>query len=214
MEGTSFFKYRPGKTFLHSIPSWIKIILMLILAIAAFYTPLIPALVLWLILIAFSFFILRFSFREILSDLSPTLIYASMLYIASLIINISQASNFSAKVLIPGKQNMELFSHMALSIEISSIFYRTTSPMSFRQGFSQIEGSLRRSDRTPLADALSLTISFIPGLAAFWHRADNAWKARCGKKGIKRILVLTPLLFRTGMRNAYQKSLALQNREK
>lgn len=212
MEGTSFFKYRPGKTFLHSIPSWIKIILMLILAIAAFYTPLIPALVLWLIIIAFSFFILRFSFREILSDLSPTLIYACMLYIASLIINISQASNFSANVLIPGKQNMELFSHMALSIEISSLFFRTTSPMSFRQGFSQIEGTFRRSDKTPLAEALSLTINFIPGLAIFWHKADSAWRARGGKKGLKRIRVLTPLLFRTGMKAAYEKSLAIENR--
>ena len=212
MEGSSFFRYRPGKTFMHSIPPWIKIILMLSLAVVSFYVPTVPAFIAWGFLIIFSGIVLSFTPGEIFSDLSPTLIYASMLYVASIILSISEEGFFSAKSLVPRLQNLELLSHMALSIETSSIFFRTTSPVAFRQGFAQIEGTIRKNDRTPLAEALSLTIGFIPGLAVFWHKADCAWRARGGKKSVKRIIVLTPLLFRTGMRSAYEKSLAMRNR--
>ncbi|MBP5175160.1 MAG: hypothetical protein ILP07_04505 [Treponema sp.] len=213
MEGNSFFKYRPGNTFMHRLPPWLKIIMMLALAMGAFYCPSLPALIIWLALILFSAIFLHFSLNEIISDLSVTFIYATMLYVASVISNISEAGLISPSVLIPKIGNFSPLTPMALSLEISSVFYRTTSTMSFRKGFSQIEGTLRK-DGTPLSDALSLTLSFIPGLATFWHKTDNAWKARMGKNGLKKIMTLTPILFRTGMGEAYKKSLALQNRGK
>ena len=198
---------------MHKLPPWLKIILMLMLAMGAFYCSPLPALIIWLTLILFSAIFLHFSLSEILSDLSVTFIYAIMLYVAGVISGVSEAGMISPSALIPKIRNFSPLTPMALSLEISSVFYRTTSTMSFRKGFSQIEGKLRKNG-TPLSDALSLTLSFIPGLAAFWQKTENAWKARMGKGGIKKIMALTPILFRTGMGEAYKKSLALQNRGK
>ena len=115
-------------------------------------------------------------------------------------------------LLVPADEYRSLFVRLCLSLEISSLLYRTTSLGSFSDGFSAIERALTRREETPVADLLSLTITFIPRLLLFWQRIDLAWKARGGTPSVRRIVVLTPLLFRLGMHEAWQKALTRENR--
>ncbi len=223
MEGARFFHYRQGTSFLHRLPAALKIILMVLLAIGAFYVPPLAGLILWGMLIFCSVLLLGFTVKEALCDQKPALAYFFMIYAASLILHgiifaqSIQAGNALppqeiAKLLLPDSAYLPLLVHLGLSLEISSLFYRTTSTMQFHEGFACIERSITRRKETPFADLLALTITFIPRIAAFWRQIDTAWQARGGKKSISRVTSLIPVLFRVSLREAYGKALARQNR--
>lgn len=220
MSESQFFHYKSGNTFLHKISPCIKIIMMVILTIASFYIPLTAGIFLWIGFVIFEYFVIKITIKDILTDLKPSLSYFCMLYIASFIINIISFKNsnitFNIRnlyhIFLPNISYISLFIHLGLSIQITSIFYRTTSTMQFNDGLSTIERSITRKQQTPFADLLSLTITFIPRITIFWQRINTAWKARNGKENINKISVLVPILFRVSMHEAYLKALARQNR--
>lgn len=220
MKSQTFFHYKPGNTLLHKVNPSIKILLLLLSAIASFYLPWQAAALLWLFIIACSAMFLHFSVHDILSDIKPALIYLIMLYIASVIGNILEQQPAFAdislttmlKLLIPSTVYLPLLAHLSLAMEITAVFYRTTSTQQFNEGFSAIERCITRKDETPFADMIALTITFIPRLASFWSKIDTAWHARSGSNNLRRITTLTPVLFRTSMREAWEKSKARENR--
>ncbi|MBQ2529930.1 MAG: energy-coupling factor transporter transmembrane protein EcfT [Treponema sp.] len=215
MEGHGFFHYKSGKTFLHQMTPWLKLIMMLTLAIAAFYCPTIPCIMVFSLLIAFSVFFLKFSVLDIVSDLKPAFVYFLLLYLASTLtklVSIGDLSKFRPEILMPDESNVQTIFRFLLSLEFTSIFFRTTTSVQLNMGFRQIESAVTRGKSTAISDLLSLTLNFIPRLSDFWQRLDRAWKARGGKNGLKKIRTLTPLLFKTGMQEAYGKSLAIRNR--
>ena len=220
MERTRFFHYRQGNSFLHRMAASLKIILMVVLAIGAFYVPPLAGIALWLLLIISSLALLGFHIQEVLCDQKPALAYLVMIYLASLILHITgfiqsglpPSPHTIAGLFLPDGAYLPLFAHLGLSLEISSLFYRTTSTMQFHEGFAAIERALTRRKQTPFADLLALTITFIPRIASFWQQIDTAWQARGGKKSIFRITSLIPVLFRVSLREAYGKALARQNR--
>ncbi|MBQ5400743.1 MAG: energy-coupling factor transporter transmembrane protein EcfT [Treponema sp.] len=213
MRNQSFFHYIPGKTFLHKMQPWIKIILMLTLAIAAFYCPLVPALCIFFTLATFSLTYLRFSPRNLLSDIRPALIYFFLLYMASTFSNITPGEKICfPEMLVPKKYYMELGARLLLSMETTSIFFRTTTQIQLNHGFRQIESALTRRKKTPVADLLSLTLNFVPRLSELWQKISLAWESRGGKNGPRKIKTLTTILFRTGMDESYKKSQAIKNR--
>lgn len=220
MTETQLFHYKCTNTVLHKIPSGIKIIIMLLLAGLAFYMPLKEGFLIWALIIIFEFFLLKFSAKEIAVDLKPSITYFIMLYSAAVIINIIAFINEKRllavheilKVLTPDTVYLSLFMHLGLSMQITSVFFRTTSTMQLNEGLSIIEKTITRKTYTPLSDMLSLTITFIPRLSSFWNQIETAWKARGGKEKIGKITTLSPILFRVSMHEAYLKALARQNR--
>lgn len=226
MENPHFFQYKTQKTFLHELPGWIKILLIVTLAVTAFYLPVTVCLCAWPILILFSVFVLHFTFSEIWSDSKPITAYIFLLYFATLLLNLAEhfsptvnslslsgESNGSImKVFIPKLTYLPLFARLALSLEITSIFYRTTSRGQFKDGFSTIEMFITRKDRAPISDTLALALSFIPRISTFWARLNRAWISRGGKDSVLKALYLFPKLFHAALREGYEKSLAIQNR--
>ncbi len=209
-ENTStFFSFRAGNTFMHKLPPALKIILMTLLALAAFWVPTVPAFITWGSLIVFSFFVLSFKAKEILIDIKPSLIYALLFYSASILLNVIEQKT---QVFIPDSQYLATLSHLALSLEITSLFYRTTTTSQFTQGFRNIEQSVTKKNKTPFADSLSFTLVLVPRIASFWKRICSAWSSRGGKANVSRIKTLVPVLFRVSMEEAYHKTLAQQNR--
>ena len=229
MSGTVFFRYKNGSSFLHKMPPVLKLLLMIAFCVLAFYVPANCALFLYIALIFFAVFYLKFTLKEILADNIPSLIYVLTLYLICLLSNFYALINpeieknflplkneFFTKlifVLTPDEKFFPSGIHLCLSVQISSIFYRSTSPLQFNSAFKQIEHFVFRREKTPVAETLSLTINFIPGIARLWNRIDSAWISRGGKKNVKRISSLTPILFKTAMSDAYKKSLAKMNRE-
>jgi energy-coupling factor transporter transmembrane protein EcfT len=226
MENAQFFHYKTQKTFLHSVPPAVKVLLIVVLALVAFYLPAEVCAVLYPVLILFSAIFLKFRPSEIYSDAKPILAYFFLLYIATLLLNINNHlmnldypvssweevySGFS-KVFIPNLTYLPLLAHLALSLEITSIFYRTTSRSQFKDGFAAIETFISRKETAPLSDTLALAMSFIPRVSVFWARLSRAWEARCGKNNLFKAIYLFPKLFQAAMREGYEKSLAIQNR--
>ena len=211
MENAQFFHYKTQKTFLHKVPPALKILLILLLATVAFYLPVKICLALYPLMILFSAVLLKFRHEEIFSDQKPILAYIFLLYFAGLILNIVNQAGFP-KIFAPNMEYFPLLAHLALSLEITSIFYRTTSHGQFKDGFSSIETFITRKDSAPLSDTLALALSFIPRISTFWNRLELAWQSRGGKSSLKKAIFLFPKLFHTSMREAYEKSLAIQNR--
>ncbi|MBO6219816.1 CbiQ family ECF transporter T component [Treponema sp. UBA3813] len=226
MEKAQFFHYKTQETFLHKVPAWIKILLIISLAILAFYLPVKICLVAYPVLILFSMTALRFHISEVWSDAKPVIAYIFLLYFATILLNL--ANHFSkivfpvssweevygglSRVFIPNLTYLPLLAHLALSLEITSIFYRTTSHGQFKDGFAAIESFITRKDEAPLSDTLALALSFIPRISTFWARLNRAWLSRGGKDSIFKALSLFPKLFHVAMREGYEKSLAIQNR--
>ena len=226
MENASFFHYKAEKTFLHSLPPALKIFLIVALSVTAFHLPVFACLVLWPLLILFSLCFLKFRLAEIFSDTKPVLAYVFLLYIAGFLLNLSNHfsslnypvksweevySGFS-KVFVPNLEYLPLLAHLALSLEITSIFYRTTSHGQFKDGFASIEIFFTRKESSPLSDTLALALVFIPRISVFWVRLEKAWYSRGGKDSLSKALSLFPKLFHVAMREGYEKSLAIQNR--
>ena len=226
MNGTRFFHYRNGSSFMHRMNPTFKLILLFVLALCSFLIPEIPALILWLSLIFLSPILFRLKPSEIATDLTPSIFYGSMLMLLTVIQNlISLTENYSGDgsfssapfkviffVVKPSSEYVRIFAHLSLSIEVSSILYRTTSISAFTEGFRSIEGFFTKGKNNGFSDRLSLTLTFIPRLFDFWVRIDLAWRSRGGKKDLKRIKALTPSLFKESMKEAYVKALALENR--
>ena len=226
MEKSQFFHYKTQKSFLHKVPAWIKILLIITLAASAFYLPVKICIIAYPLLILFSMAVLHFQIQEVWSDQKPVIAYIFLLYFATILLNL--ANNFSQavyssgssediisgilKIFIPNLTYLPLLAHLALSLEITSIFYRTTSHGQFKDGFSTIESFITRKDESPLSDTLALALSFIPRISTFWARLNRAWLARGGRESFFKALSLFPKLFHAAMREGYEKSLAIQNR--
>ena len=216
MEEATFFLYKTQKTFMHTLPPPLKILLIILLALTAFYLPVKICLILYPILILFSACILKFRIHEIFSDIKPVFAYIILLYGATVLLNLT---NFlggkitsPAGIFIPNLTYLPLLAHLALSLEITSIFYRTTSQAQFKEGFASIETFFTRSSSTPLSDSLALALSFIPKISLFWNRLEKAWSSRGGSNTVKKAFILFPKLFHVSLREGYEKSLAIQNR--
>ena len=216
MENALFFHYKTQKTFLHSLNPVLKIFLIVVLAVAAFYLPVKICIVLYPVLILFSAVFLKFRFSEIISDQKPTFAYIFLLYFPTILLNFSsflQEDFYEPyKIFVPNLTYLPLLAHLAISLEITSIFYRTTSHSQFKDGFSRIEMLITRKDTAPLSDMLALALSFIPRISIFWSRLNKAWLSRGGKQSIFKVIYLFPKLFQVSMHEGYEKSLAIQNR--
>lgn len=218
----AFFHYKKGNSILHKLPPVVKLFLMLIFSIAAFYVPAKISVLIYVLIFVLALVYFKFSFKELFSDNKPAFFYAVMLYLVDFVSNVIFICKngffevtFLARFLQIVKPNSDflgLVIHVALSLQITSIFFRTTTNLQFNEAFSKIETFITKKENSPLATTLSLTITFIPRIAAFWQRLCYAWTSRGGKENLGKIQKLTPQLFKTSMHEAYQKSLARMNR--
>ncbi len=221
IESERFFHYRAGNTFLHQMPPWIKVLLIPLLAILAFQLETETAIICWLAVLTLAK-LLGLTIKDIMHDLKPTFFYFILLYTTSLIFKITawkteyaghEMTQQAFQIFIFAPEYAMLFVHMGLSLSITSLFYRTTSNIQFRQGLSSIENFITRKEENKFADLLGMTLTFIPRIVTYWQRIDTAWKARGGKNSIRKIIVLTPRLFSVSFNDAYEKARAIENRK-
>lgn len=212
MEGAKFFHYKTKQTVLHKIPPQAKLALMIILALTSFALPAEACLAAYPALIIVSVALLGLTPAEAFSDNKPTIAYAVLLYAATAVMNAVSGAGFP-EMLVPDGTYVPLLSRLALSLETTSIFYRTTSTGQFREGFASIERKLTGKKATPASDTLALALSFIPRIATFWSRIETAWKARGGADSIAKLTTLVPRFLQVSLREGYEKSLAIQNRQ-
>lgn len=234
MKNTAF-SYKAGKSFLHSCPAWIKILIIPFVSIVVFKLPPIFAIVLFVfqMLLAFS---LKFTLREQLCDLKAIIYYAVLLIFAKVagfvcVCIKNEAIDFSLIVFpkIIGdfftseRETWILLLKLFCVMQSASLIFKTSTSLEIREGLENIELAVRRffylkrknADvaKAPVAQTISIFICFIPQMSKNWLQAERAWKARGGKKTIKMLLVLLPVFFSVGMKQAYNSARAISVRQ-
>ncbi len=213
MQQVQIFHYKTGNSFLHKMPPALKIFILLLFAVLAFRLSLNLCFLGW-ILALFCSILLKFTVKELFADLKPTIIYFFLMYTGSIITNLIILEEKTLQAVFTlSLDYLLLFARLAFSLSITSLLYRTTSSVQFYLAFAQIERFFKKKEETPFADTISLTLGFIPSIIETWTHLENVWKAREGKNSIKKLIKLVPLLFSVSLNNAYNKSLAIENRK-
>jgi energy-coupling factor transporter transmembrane protein EcfT len=195
----SIFKYKTVKGPLHKAPAALKLLLLLSLSVL-----LAPPPPLWLgagiFAAAAAAFFCGFTLREQLTDIKPAVIYAVLMYVLSVLSN--SFEHWGKSAFLPRPDYLRVSLRLALIVQISALFFRTTSSL-------EVRDAVRRFfPKSRLALNLSLFLSFIPEIFINWSNINMAWKARGGKQGPGMIKTVVFILISLNMEKAALKAKA------
>lgn len=229
------FSYKQGSSFLHRCPAWVKILLLPLISLSIFYLPPYFALALIALQTLVSF-LLHFTVREQTRDLKAVFYYAVFLILVKIIGSLAAAISdgtlsafelaaFPQTVLaflISEKETWLLLLKLFCIIQTASLIFKTSTSLQIREGLEAMELAVRKCfhfkplvdgrPNAPVAQAVSLFICFIPQVSKNWQQAERAWKARGGKKSPHMFIVLLPVFFSVGMKQAYNSARAISAR--
>ena len=182
---------------IHRCPAWIKILLVPVISIVFFYVPAVVSAVM-IIVFFVTQLVLGFTLREIFGGIQFVFYYAIIL------------------VLFRGMDVVPMLLRLICMLELVALVFKTSTSLELRYGFETIELAVRKvfhlKKRTPVANALALFTSFIPLVSQNWKQSKRAWKARGGNNSIKMYVVLLPVFFSVGMKQAYLTARAVSIR--
>ena len=236
MTQNTAFSYKQGSSFLHRCPAWVKILLLPILSLSIFYLPPYFALALIALQTLVSL-LLHFTVREQARDLKAVFYYAVFLIFVKIIGNLAAAistgtlATFELAVfpqaiftfLISEKETWLLLLKLFCIIQTASLIFKTSTSLQIREGLEAMELAVRKClhlkpiidgrPNAPVAQTVSLFICFIPQVSKNWQQAERAWKARGGKRSLRMLVVLLPVFFSVGMKQAYNSARAISVRQ-
>jgi biotin transport system permease protein/energy-coupling factor transport system permease protein len=177
------------------------------------------------IIIAFiSASLCRFGFREQLTDLKPAAVYGALMYALSVFSKITTVAEaqpvpaFTGSIFTPGSEYLRLSLRLIIVIQLSALFFRSTSPLEIRNSLRHIERIISKLNRTGkrrygyIANSIALFLCFIPEIFISWTDINYAWKARGGKNGIKKIKTILFVLISISLEKASLKERAMTAR--
>ena len=203
----SAFQYKYGNSFLHRCPAWIKILIIPALNILFFCLPpyFAAGLIVFQTILAFC---LHFTFREQLADLRAVLYYACLLVFVKIVAFLFSGDFSNWRLWIAGeKSTLFMLLKLFCVMQSASLVFKTSTSLEIREGVGTIEYAICR--KRVITDGIFLFVSFIPAVSKIWQQSKRAWKARGGKGGVKMYIVLLPVLFSVGMKEAYNKARAV-----
>ena len=225
---------KAGKSPLHKMPAWLKILLIPALNILIFNLPL-PFALGFILLQAALAFALRFTPRELFADFKPVLYYAVILYATSLVANffaacqggianpqaatftLADSLKFSLSSSLKNKSTIRMLVKLFCIMQSASILFKTSTTLQIREGLGTIEGALRKilplSKKNSLTPTAALFICFIPMVYKNWELSKRAWLARGGKSGIRMLKAIFPVFLSVGIKQAYNAARAVEIRE-
>ena len=230
MANNTAFSYKQGSSFLHRCPAWIKILFLPVVSIAVFKLPFYFAAGICGAQIILAS-VLRFTFREQIRDLKAVLYYAVFLIFAKAIgsvgagvaagsisdIRFSDIPQIVAAFFISEAETWGLLLRLLCVMQTASLIFKTSTSLQIREGLECMELAVRKlfhaEPRAPVAQAVSLFICFIPQVSKNWQHAERAWMARGGKKSLRMFIVLLPVFFSVGMKQAYNSARAISIRQ-
>ena len=198
MKQYSAFSYKQGNSFLHRCPALLKILLIPVISIAVFKLPVAAALLFIIVQTALGI-ALNFTLRELFCDLKAVIYYAVILIFAKLI-----GAAFSKQIPQDFLPTLILLVKLFCVLQTASLVYKTSTSLQLRQAFGN----------NAFSETLGLFICFIPQVSKNWEQIKSAWYARGGKKSIRMLCVLLPVLFSVGMKQAWNSARALTIRKK
>ena len=219
------FSYKPGSSFMHRCPVWLKLLLIPAISVAVFKLPPAFSFAFFLIQMIFAF-VLRFTLREQLRDLRAVLYYAFFLIFAKGVGFLAAGQTDFLSFVVFEKETWLLLLKLFCVMQTASLLFKTSTSLQIREGLEAMELTVRKVFcrkqqgqnlqasvvQTPIAQAVSLFICFIPQVSKNWQQAELAWRARGGKKSLRMFVVLLPVFFSVGMKQAYNSARAISAR--
>jgi energy-coupling factor transporter transmembrane protein EcfT len=233
-ERETVFRYKKGRSVCHRLPAPVKFVLMLCAAFAVMILPLYAVCAGIALMTAFAF-TCGFTPKELAADMKPALYYAGFLFMANAAARLYALSvpvaargpvNIAriAEIVLPAAEYILYAARLALVMQLSALFFRTTTSIEIKKALCAAEIRIRSFLRTcPLAKNLSpdarwgksaaLMISFIPALFELWEKLNRTYRARGGRGGLKKYRILFVALIALSFHHASQKAQALAARE-
>jgi len=216
---TLIFRYKQGSSFLYRLPSWFKILFIFTAGCTAFLLPLNICLAGIAAASVLSFYS-GFSMQDQAATGIPVLYYAILLWFAGCITKLTAMYphiQMSAALFLPETNDILLCIRVFFSLLVTSLFFRTTTPLSLRTGIGQIEHAVRSilpvSKQNSFTESFSFFMLFIPRVLDIWNSIEYAWKARGGKNGIRKIRILIPVLLSLCLHQVWTTSRAVRSRQ-
>ncbi len=201
------FSYSPVRSPIHSIPAWFKLLVLVSVPITVYLCPIwvaVTLIALFPVLAAVG----RIRLSDFLHDLKPISYYCLMI----LAIDVLSYLVFKADVVIT-QRSLFMILRLLCAMEATSVFFRTTSTYEIRDTLQGLERALTFGhSKLMLSTMFTLFLSFIPQIFATWSNLDLAYRARGGRRGLKKAFVLLPLLIAMSFKRASTTYLALLNR--
>lgn len=207
--------YQKRNSLIHRTPALLKLLALLGIAVALYLTGLeIHGILFAVSLVAV--LISSISFKDFLHDLKPVTFYGLFIAVVEVVGAMFYGGNLLGSFgdgMWKTNSSVLLVSRLVVAMSYTSLFFRTTSNLEIRQSLEDVETALTfgRSNLS-FSKAFALFLNFLPQLFAIWTNLDKAWKARCGKRGIRKILVLLPVFITLSLKKANDTLMSLRNR--
>ena len=204
----SLFSYTKGNSIIHRAPAGLKLLLLLVIPITLYLTPIQVCLAFIPVLFAVAL-VARIELGLFLKDLRPIVIYSVMILTIDVLSYLISSKNGN----IITQTSLFMILRLLCAIEAVSIFFRTTSIYETTDCLQRIEGFLTfGKSMLVVSSMLSLFLSFLPQIFATWKDLELAYKARGGRRGPAKIITLMPRLISASIKKADTTFLALLNR--
>lgn len=204
----SLFSYTKGNSIIHRAPAGLKLLLLLVIPITLYLTPIQVCLAFIPVLFAVAL-VARIELGLFLKDLRPIVIYSVMILTIDVLSYLISSKNGN----IITQTSLFMILRLLCAIEAVSIFFRTTSIYETTDCLQRIEGFLTfGKSKLVVSSMLSLFLSFLPQIFATWKDLELAYKARGGRRGPAKIIILMPRLISASIKKADTTFLALLNR--
>jgi energy-coupling factor transporter transmembrane protein EcfT len=233
-ERETIFRYKKGLSVCHRLPTSVKCPLMLCAALAVMFLPIYAVCALIALMAAFAF-VCGFTPKELAADMKPAFYYAGFLFMLNIAANLYVLFASGpvrdpvdiARTAVPAAGYVLYAARLALVMQLSALFFRTTTSIEIKKTLCAAEIRIRLFLRKcPLAKNLSqdarwgksaaLMISFIPALFETWEKLNRAYRARGGLSGwggLRKYRILLVALIALSFHHALQKAVALAARE-
>lgn len=207
--------YQKRNSLIHRTPALLKLLALLGIAVALYLTGLdIQGILFAVSLVAV--LISSISFKDFLHDLKPVTFYGLFIAVVEVVGAMLYGGNLLESFgdgMWKTNSSVLLVSRLVVAMSYTSLFFRTTSNLEIRQSLERVELTVSFGhSRLSFSRAFALFLNFLPQLFAIWANLDKAWKARCGKRSIRKILVLFPVFITLSMKKANDTLMSLKNR--
>ena len=207
--------YQKRTSLIHKTPALLKLALLLGIAIALYLTGF-GVHCLLMVVALLLVWVSKIQLKDFLHDLRPVVFYSIFIALVEATGSLLYGGVFFISLRDGAWKNngsVLLVSRLVVAMSYTSLFFRTTSNLEIRQSLERVELAVSFGhSRLSFSKAFALFLNFLPQLFAIWTGLDKTWKARCGKRGIRKILVLLPVFITLSMKKANDTLMSLRNR--
>jgi energy-coupling factor transporter transmembrane protein EcfT len=194
---------------IHRAPAWIKLLVLLATPVTIHLTPIYVcfSLMAFYVLLAL---VSRMGFTRFLRDLRPIAVYCVMISM----IDVLSWVFFNRERDIVTQTSMLMMLRLVCATEAASVFFRTTGTYEIGNTLRGIEKAITFGHtKYAVSGMFTLFLSFLPQIFRTWSGIDAAYRSRGGRRGIRKVLVLLPVLITISMKKAETTRLSLLARD-